>query len=74
MSTKLQKILNEEGISKAALSKVDGLNPTTIHFLCKDPDYHRKSRELTKHNVLNAIKELGRNKKEYKLNEVFPQK
>lgn len=72
METKLQKILNEEGISKAALGRADGLNPTTVHFLCKDSKYHKRTRALTKHNVLNAIKALGRSKKDYRLEEVFP--
>lgn len=72
MATKLQQILNVEGISKAALGKFHGLNPTTIHYLCKDPKYHKRTRDLTKHNVVSAIRELGRNRREYHLEDLFP--
>lgn len=74
MATRLQKVLNEEGISKAALGRVNGLNPTTIHYLCKDPKYHKRTRDLTKHNVINAIRELGRNKRKYLVDDLFPSK
>jgi hypothetical protein len=70
-TTKLQEILNKEGISKADLGRAKGLNPTTIYYLCKNAKYYKKTRELTRHNVINAIYELGRNKKKYTLNEVF---
>jgi len=71
--TRLQEILNKEGISKAAIGRADGLNPTTIHYLCKDPKYHKRTRDLTKHNVLGAIEMLGRSKKKYLLKDVFPE-
>jgi len=72
-TTRLQEILNKEGISKAAIGRASGLNPTTIHYLCKDPRYYKRTRDLTKHNVINAIEELGRSRKRYKLNDVFPE-
>ena len=71
MATLLQKILNHEGITKAAMGRAAGLNPTTVHFLCKDPKYHKRRKEVTKLNVINAIQHLGRSKKKYNLNEVF---
>jgi hypothetical protein len=74
MSTRLQEILNKEGISKASLGRANGLNSTTIHYLCKDPKYYKRTRELTRHNVINAIEELGRNKKKYRMSELFPEK
>jgi hypothetical protein len=74
LGTILQKVLNEEGISKAALGRADGLNPTTVHFLCKDPKYHNKTKELTKRNVISAISRLGRSNKEYRMEELFPNK
>lgn len=74
MATRLQDILNKEGISKAELGRANGLNPTTIYHLCKDPKYHKRTRELTRHHVINAIEVLGRNKKKYKMSELFPEK
>jgi hypothetical protein len=72
MRTRLQEILDVEGISKAELGRVKGLNTTTIHFLCKDKKYHKRARSLTKNNIINALEELGRSKRKYKLSEVFP--
>lgn len=72
VATRLQKILNEEGITKAAMGRALGLNPTTVHYLCKDPNYHSRTRDLTKMNVVNAIRELGRSNKKYSLDELFP--
>jgi len=71
MPTRLQKILDKEGISKAELGRAKGLNSTTIHYLCKDPQYHKHTRPLTKNNVANAISELGRSKKKYAIGEIF---
>lgn len=72
MSTKLQKILDQEGITKADLSREKGLNSTTVHYLCKDSKYHKDRKDITKLNVINAIKKLGRSKKQYDLKDVFP--
>ncbi len=72
MPTRLQEILDKEGISKAEIGRAKGLNPTTIYYLCKDKKYHKHTRPLTKNNVINAIEELGRSKKRYSITEVFP--
>lgn len=72
MSTRLQEILDKEGISKADMGRTKGLNPTTIYHLCKDSKYHKNIRARTKNNVINAIEELGRSKKKYKVSDVFP--
>lgn len=71
--TILQEILTKEGITKAKISKIDGLNTTTIHYLCKDPNYHKKRKSVTKHKVLLAINELGGSKRKYDLTEIFPE-
>lgn len=73
MPTRLQEILDKEGISKAEIGRSKGLNPTTIHHLCKDSKYHKRTRPLTKNNVISAIEELGRSKKKFKITEVFPE-
>jgi hypothetical protein len=73
MPTRLQEILDKEGISKAEMGRLKGLNPTTIYHLCKDSKYHQNTRVRTKNNVLIAIEELGRSKKKYKIKDVFPE-
>ena len=67
------KILIKEGITKAEISEKNGLNPTTIHYLCKDPDYHKKRKAVTKYKALLAINEMGGSKKKYELNDIFPE-
>jgi len=71
--TTLQEILDKEGITKSEISKINGLNTTTIHYLCKDPDYHRKRKAVTKNKILLAINKLGGTKKKYNLTEIFPE-
>ena len=72
MATRLLEILNKEGITKAELGRQKGLNPTTVHYLCKDSEYFKNRKELTLHNVVRAINELSSSKKSYELKEVFP--
>ncbi|WP_431123360.1 hypothetical protein [Flagellimonas flava] len=73
MVTTFNEILIKEGITKAEISERNGLNPTTIHYLCKDPNYHKKRKAVTKYKALLAINEMGGSNKEYELNEVFPE-
>ena len=71
--TIFQETLIKEGITKSEISERNGLNPTTIHYLCTNPDYHKNRKPVTKYKALLAINQMGGSDKKYTLNEIFPE-